>query len=84
MSSPQSPASHARVLACHICAHRCHIRAYAKGFFTEQNTSFITAIVEAASDIINGGIYERMEYINAIIMINPHKFITVLRRHREP
>ena len=55
-----------------------------KDFLTEQNTSFITAIVEAASDITYGGIYERMKSINAIIIADPRKFIPVLRRHREP
>ncbi len=42
-----------------------------KGFFPEQDTGFITATVEAASDISYGGIYERMEQVNAIIVTDP-------------
>jgi hydrophobe/amphiphile efflux-1 (HAE1) family protein len=42
-----------------------------KGFFPEQDTGFITATIEAASDISYGGIYERMEQVNAIIVADP-------------
>ena len=45
--------------------------AMPKGFFPQQDTGFISATIEASSDMSYTGMYERVEQVNALITADP-------------